>query len=401
MKERMVLFCVLLLTGFASADDSLDVRLVGACELPLTLHSTGVAVSADYAYLTCWSEDSTDGLYVISVADPTRPVRVGYCFTPGQAQGAAVVGDYAYVADDKSGLRVISVADPAHPVEVGYCDTIGRAMAVTVDGDYAYVASSYPGVGLWVISIADPTHPVVVAHCDTTGGAGGVGLRETLAYVGAARFSVISVADPAHPVVVGVMQGPAGGPVALSGYYAYAGARIIRVADPAHPIDVGATGAGVKGVEVAGDHAYAAAGAYGMEVFSLADPGNPLLIGYYRGRYYDAEAVALAGAYVYVANDYHGLQILQYYGAGVEETPNAEVRTTNSGPTIARGVIRMGDRGQKTGDRTELLDGSGRKVLDLRPGANDVSRLAPGVYFIREAQAQAQAQTLTKVLVTR
>jgi len=50
-----------------------------------------------------------------------------------------------------------------------------------------------------------------------------------------------------------------------------------------------------------------------------------------------------------------------------------------------------------------LLDISGRKVLALHPGANDVSRLAPGVYFVRQAkaQAQAQAQAVQKVVVTR
>jgi YVTN family beta-propeller protein len=46
-----------------------------------------------------------------------------------------------------------------------------------------------------------------------------------------------------------------------------------------------------------------------------------------------------------------------------------------------------------------LLDISGRKVLDLHPGANDVRSLAPGVYFVREAQAQAQA--VRKVIITR
>jgi len=29
------------------------------------------------------------------------------------------------------------------------------------------------------------------------------------------------------------------------------------------------------------------------------------------------------------------------------------------------------------------MDAAGRKVLDLRPGANDISRLSPGVYFVR------------------
>jgi hypothetical protein len=40
-----------------------------------------------------------------------------------------------------------------------------------------------------------------------------------------------------------------------------------------------------------------------------------------------------------------------------------------------------------------LLDISGRKELDLKPGPNEVR--APGVHFVREAQAQAQAQAFT------
>jgi len=59
--------------------------------------------------------------------------------------------------------------------------------------------------------------------------------------------------------------------------------------------------------------------------------------------------------------------------------------------TVVRGVLKTEDRRQNTGYRAELLDASGRKVMDLQPGANDVGRLSPGVYFVRDAQAQAQA----------
>jgi hypothetical protein len=50
-----------------------------------------------------------------------------------------------------------------------------------------------------------------------------------------------------------------------------------------------------------------------------------------------------------------------------------------------------------------LLDAAGCRALDLRPGANDVGGLSPGVYFVREAQAQAQVQTqaVRKVVITR
>ncbi len=87
----------------------------------------------------------------------------------------------------------------------------------------------------------------------------------------------------------------------------------------------------------------------------------------------------------------------------IAEMPNAEVRTTRRGPTIVRGVLVLGavDSRQNTGYRAELLDAAGRKVLDLLPGVNDVRALAPGVYFVREAQAQAQAQAVRKIVVTR
>ncbi|MCX6843574.1 MAG: hypothetical protein NTX53_14970 [candidate division WOR-3 bacterium] len=69
---------------------------------------------------------------------------------------------------------------------------------------------------------------------------------------------------------------------------------------------------------------------------------------------------------------------------GVAETPNAELRTPRSFQTIVRGVLFLpGDRRPETEDRAALLDISGRKVLDLHSGANDVRHLSAGVYFVR------------------
>jgi hypothetical protein len=45
-----------------------------------------------------------------------------------------------------------------------------------------------------------------------------------------------------------------------------------------------------------------------------------------------------------------------------------------------------------------LLDISGQKLLDLHEGASDVSRLVPGVYFIRD---QVVAGATTRVLIVR
>jgi len=98
--------------------------------------------------------------------------------------------------------------------------------------------------------------------------------------------------------------------------------------------------------------------------------------------------------------------VCKYTGSGVEETPNADVRTMNRAPTIACGVLLLpeGVSGERLAVCAHLLDVSGREVMELRPGTNDVSVLAPGVYFIREAQSQATSrkpQTTRRVVIAR
>jgi len=45
---------------------------------------------------------------------------------------------------------------------------------------------------------------------------------------------------------------------------------------------------------------------------------------------------------------------------------------------------------------------TGRRVMDLVPGANDVRTLAPGVYFIRQtSDVRQDASSVTKVIITR
>jgi hypothetical protein len=85
---------------------------------------------------------------------------------------------------------------------------------------------------------------------------------------------------------------------------------------------------------------------------------------------------------------------------GVEEQPPTPLNVQPLA-TIVRGVLFMEARGEKRETRSELLDISGRKVLDLHPGPNDVSRLSPGIYFVRETRAQASEGPVRKVVVTK
>jgi hypothetical protein len=94
--------------------------------------------------------------------------------------------------------------------------------------------------------------------------------------------------------------------------------------------------------------------------------------------------------------------------AGLEERTATDAPFT-VGATLIRRVLYLSE-GTNTVPRASggaqarsfgLLDIAGRNVMELRLGANDVRALAPGIYFVREAQSRAQAQAIRKVIVTR
>ncbi len=88
--------------------------------------------------------------------------------------------------------------------------------------------------------------------------------------------------------------------------------------------------------------------------------------------------------------------------AAITEQPVQQSIIAQPSATVVRNVLFLAKMGTVPSGTVpifgpSLLDASGRKVLDLQPGANDVRRLSPGVYFVREAQAQA----VRKIVVTR
>jgi hypothetical protein len=248
-------------------------------------------------------------------------------------------------------------------------------LGVAAVGDYAYVADNY--AGLRVISVSDPANPAEVGSYNTPGSASGVAVVDSHAYVadGDSGLRVISVSDPAHPAEVGCCYTPSS----------------------------------ALGVAVVGNYVYVADNYAGLRVISVSDRANPTEVGFYvtPGSAY---AVAVAGDYAYVADCNAGLQIYQFYGAGIEEgkTPCAVRHTSYAGPTVVRGILELPrgsdfpvvkSRGLETSP-TFLLDISGRKVLDLHAGPNDVSRLTSGVYFLHSSP-ETRHSSIVKVVITR
>jgi hypothetical protein len=67
--------------------------------------------------------------------------------------------------------------------------------------------------------------------------------------------------------------------------------------------------------------------------------------------------------------------------------------------SVVRGVLRLPVSPFTI--HTSLFDMTGRQVMVLRPGANDVRALAPGVYFVRAVSRELSAAGCRKVVLTR
>lgn len=71
-------------------------------------------------------------------------------------------------------------------------------------------------------------------------------------------------------------------------------------------------------------------------------------------------------------------------------------------PTIVRGRLILPASGVERDASCVLLDITGRSVMKLGMGSNDVSRVAPGVYFVRLASdRERRASGVSKVLIGR
>jgi hypothetical protein len=91
--------------------------------------------------------------------------------------------------------------------------------------------------------------------------------------------------------------------------------------------------------------------------------------------------------------------------SSIDEAPTYETRSARAVPTFLHGSLRLPEAvsGGRFAVGASLRNAGGRRVLALHPGENDVSRVAPGIYFVRdELQASSlKLQAIRKVILTR
>ena len=101
---------------------------------------------------------------VLDCTDPSRPVQLGSCRTPGLVNSIFLEGNLAYVAAGSAGFRIFDLSDPTAPRQLSASNTNGEAQDVAVNNGIAYVTAEL--AGLRVFDVRDPVAPKPVGVYD-------------------------------------------------------------------------------------------------------------------------------------------------------------------------------------------------------------------------------------------
>jgi hypothetical protein len=226
--HRVAVTIIATLTAAAAARGQCGAASLGSVDTPGEAYdiaisgpgsANGVAVVGTIAYV---ADGSVGGFRVIDVSDPASPSTLGFVNTPSSALDVVLSGTMAYVAGGLAGLHVIDVSDPANPSILGTANTLDQARGVAVSGTMAYVADNL--FGMQMIDVSDPGSPTILGGINTPGLAADVAVSGTLVHVAdsSGGLQVVDMSDPANPAIVCSQSttGQARG-VAVSGAIAY------------------------------------------------------------------------------------------------------------------------------------------------------------------------------------
>ena len=297
----------------------------GAIRLPGLIESLAVGGSTVYAAA------GASGVHVVDVSTPSAPVHAATFDTSGNAHRLALSGSTLYIADGLGGVRSLNVANPVAPALAGAYATAGSARTVLAAGSNVVVLDSDEGVQIVTTNAA----------ATLTGAESGISAGLALAGVSGAviasdanggLFRVVTTNAAAPAISIGTLLPAAGQALAASAsaVYVAAGSAGLLSVDPV-TLAVMATntvGGEAADVALAGDTLYVAAGFGGCQIFSVASPSVPVLLGTFGhpARAADAE---VSGSSLFLAGDEAGLQVHSLTNAANPEWVATVAAATN------------------------------------------------------------------------
>lgn len=352
--------------------------------------SRDVCIDLDIAHVA----NSLSGLHVLSIADPARPTRLGGLDTAGTAPDARSVvarDSFAYAGWSRPSFRSFDVSDPARPRPAGGCEVFNRPEDMVLRDTLCYVAEMRR---LQVLNVARPREPLLVGNCVTQDGVYfGLAVQDSLAYLISGSLQVINVARPANPVILSTTDvsgcGVAVRDTLVYVPYVYDTLRVYSAANPQALRLLCAVPLRAHAWDVALAESTAVVATFaGLELFCLENPSQPRWLGASAAPG-ELRRIVYAEPYWYAAMWGAGIAIYSTDSVGVSEAsqrpvprlpPVVRPNPARSRCQVARPwPVREARLYDATGRTMAVVSAPGEpeEVLTL-----DLSRLAPGVYFV-------------------
>lgn len=141
---------------------------------------------------------TTDGeaVQAWALTERERPVAAGRCGIPLCGRLTPAERDLLFVAADCEGMFIVDLAKPARPSRVGRFCGPGDVTKVAVRDRHAFIAD-YSGGGLAIVDTSDPRKPRAVATHDE-GIIGDVATAGSRLHLATGDLVTLDVTDPVH-----------------------------------------------------------------------------------------------------------------------------------------------------------------------------------------------------------
>ena len=175
-----------------------ELNLIGAIDTggeALRVH-----VDDDLAFVIDFGEQTSYGLVIVNVSNPSQPEILGTYHDGGLPYAIESAGDIVYIADQLEGLRIINISNSSQPSAIeGYTGS-GAAYDLEIVGDLLFLADG--GYGLVILNISTPSNPVFVSNYDSD--CVHIEIEENIAYIaGHGSIRLVNVSDPHHLTLLG------------------------------------------------------------------------------------------------------------------------------------------------------------------------------------------------------
>ncbi|NUN13107.1 MAG: hypothetical protein HUU55_05670 [Myxococcales bacterium] len=230
----------------------------------------------------------TDGVTIISLANPTAGVDLATVGEPGAAEEIVVQSNIAYMADQDLGLRILDVTSPETPIPLTTVLAVAPAYHVHVSGNMAYV-SGKDGTTVTALNVSNPAAPVVTAEF----GPVEVWMTQRVAnrlYVAEHHgFRILEAGNPAALTQLGAIGGKGGGfgfTMQVVGTTLYIGGNRLRIYDVANPSNIQLLSElpladpndWTRALRIEGNLAYMGSDVSQFRVVDISVPTNPQVI---------------------------------------------------------------------------------------------------------------------------